>query len=124
MYSEQFEVFKENVEQDKLIRYIKKLNKDESIDGILVQMPLPKHINENTIQNAIDYTKDVDGLTDINMGKLVHGVDSLVACTPVIVLRTTDHKVTTGGEWLKEIYNDHVYLADNLDNAYDIAKVL
>ena len=75
-------VFDENVEQSKLIRYIKRLNKDDSIDGILVQMPLPKHLDSSLIQNTIDSYKDVDGLTFINAGRLVQGMPSLVPCTP------------------------------------------
>ena len=73
----------ENVSMDDVLNIIYALNKDESISGILVQMPLPKHLDEKVIQNAIDYKKDVDGLTDINMGKLAHNVDSLVPCTPM-----------------------------------------
>lgn len=83
-------VFKEDVEQDKLIRYIKKLNKDESIDGILVQMPLPKHLDSSVIQNTIDSYKDVDGLTFINAGRLVQGMPSLVPCTPKGIIDLLD----------------------------------
>lgn len=87
-------VFKEDVEQDKLIRYIKKLNKDESIDGILVQMPLPKHLDSSVIQNTIDSYKDVDGLTFINAGRLVQGMPSLVPCTPKGIIDLLDeHKI-------------------------------
>lgn len=91
-------VFKENVEQDKLIRYIKKLNKDESIDGILVQMPLPKHLDSSVIQNTIDSYKDVDGLTFINAGRLVQGMPSLVPCTPKGIIDLLDeHKIKLEG---------------------------
>ena len=62
------------------------LNKDESIDGILVQMPLPKHLDSSVIQNTIDSYKDVDGLTDINAGRLLHNKDSLVACTSLGII--------------------------------------
>lgn len=91
-------VFKEDVEQDKLIRYIKKLNKDESIDGILVQMPLPKHLDSSVIQNTIDSYKDVDGLTFINAGRLVQGMPSLVPCTPKGILDLLDeHRIKLEG---------------------------
>lgn len=91
-------VFKEDVEQDKLIRYIKKLNKDESIDGILVQMPLPKHLDSSVIQNTIDSYKDIDGLTFINAGRLVQGMPSLVPCTPKGVIDLLDeHKIKLEG---------------------------
>lgn len=83
-------IFKEDIEQDKLIRYIKKLNKDETIDGILVQMPLPKHLDSSLIQNTIDSYKDVDGLTFINAGRLVQGMPSLVPCTPKGIIDLLD----------------------------------
>lgn len=91
-------VFKEDVEQEKIIRYIKKLNKDESIDGILVQMPLPKHLDSSVIQNTIDSYKDVDGLTFINAGRLVQGMPSLVPCTPKGIIDLLDeHKIKLEG---------------------------
>ena len=68
-------------EKDLLIE-INNLNNDDLVDGILVQMPIPKHLNSKIIQNAISPYKDVDGLTDINMGKLVHNDDCLIPCTP------------------------------------------
>ena len=83
-------VFDENVEQDKLLRYIKKLNKDDSIDGILVQMPLPDHLDSSLIQNTVDSYKDVDGLTFINAGRLVQGMPSLVPCTPKGIIDLLD----------------------------------
>ncbi len=72
----------ENVKQEKVLKEIDKLNKDDNIDGILVQMPIPKHLDAQIIQNRINYLKDVDGLTDINAGNLVHKKDGLVPCTP------------------------------------------
>ena len=52
-----------------------------------------------------------------------HGtILSLAAGTPVIIIKTTDHKVTTGAEWFKGVYDDYVYVADSLDEAYEIAK--
>lgn len=91
-------VFDENVEQSKLIRYIKRLNKDDSIDGILVQMPLPKHLDSSLIQNTIDSYKDVDGLTFINAGRLVQGMPSLVPCTPKGIVDLLDeHKIKIEG---------------------------
>lgn len=76
----------ENVEENYVLSIINKLNNDDSIDGILVQMPIPKQLNCKRIQNAINPLKDVDGLTDINMGKLAHEIDSLVPCTPIGIL--------------------------------------
>lgn len=71
----------ESISEKELIEIIKNYNNDSNVDGILVQMPLPKHIDENVIQNTVDSIKDVDGLTDINAGRLLHNKDSLVACT-------------------------------------------
>ncbi len=91
-------VFEEDVDQDKLVRYIKKLNKDDSIDGILVQMPLPQHLDSSLIQNTIDSYKDVDGLTFINAGRLVQGMPSLVPCTPKGIMDLLDeYKVKIEG---------------------------
>lgn len=74
--------FPEDVTEKDLLIEINNLNNDDLVDGILVQMPIPKHLNAKVVQNAISPYKDVDGLTDINMGKLVHGEDTLVPCTP------------------------------------------
>lgn len=60
----------ENIEQENLIKLIEKLNKDEQVSGILVQSPLPRHININEAFNAINYLKDVDGFTPYSVGKL------------------------------------------------------
>ena len=70
------------VEEQKVLEIIDNLNRDDKVDGIIVQMPIPSHLDANRIQNAVSHEKDVDGLTDINMGQLVHNKDSLVACTP------------------------------------------
>lgn len=71
-----------NITTLELVDVINKYNMDNLVFGILVQMPLPKHIDVNVVQNAISYKKDVDGLTDINMGSLVHNKKCLVPCTP------------------------------------------
>ena len=63
--------FEETVNNEEVINYIIELNNDDSIDGIIVQMPLPSHLDPSLIQNAIDPMKDVDGLTNINGGKLI-----------------------------------------------------
>lgn len=78
--------FDANVSQVEVLDLIDKLNLDNDIDGILVQMPLPKHLDSNIIQNRIDPNKDVDGLTDLNAGRLVHNKDCLIPCTPLGIL--------------------------------------
>lgn len=71
-----------DVSQKEVIDEIEKANKDKSINAILVQLPLPDHINEKDVIAAIDPMKDVDGLTSANQGKLFMGQNGLVPCTP------------------------------------------
>lgn len=68
-------------EQD-LLTEVHRLNNDPSIDGFIVQLPLPEHISESTILSAIDYRKDIDGLTPANVGRTVQGLPSIVSATP------------------------------------------
>jgi len=72
-----------NTAQIELIALVQKLNADPAIDGILVQLPLPKHINELAVVSAIDPDKDVDGLHVVNAGRLASGLPGLVSCTPL-----------------------------------------
>lgn len=72
--------------ESELIKLINKFNCDSAINGILVQMPLPKHINEYKIINAIDYKKDVDGFHPQNVGRLTIGIDCFYPCTPFGVI--------------------------------------
>ncbi|MBQ1812636.1 MAG: bifunctional 5,10-methylenetetrahydrofolate dehydrogenase/5,10-methenyltetrahydrofolate cyclohydrolase [Bacilli bacterium] len=74
--------FPEDVQEDLILATIDRLNDDMSIDGIIVQLPLPEHLNKEKIQNRVCHKKDVDGLTDINAGLLMHNKDCLVPCTP------------------------------------------
>ena len=83
--------FSSNVTQDEVIKEIESLNNDDGIDGIIVQMPLPKHLNEAEIQNTIDPLKDVDGLTYVNTGRLVQNVPGLVPCTPKGIIDILDN---------------------------------
>lgn len=78
--------FDSDVEEKTILRLIDVLNINSGIDGILVQMPLPEHLDSNIIQNRIDFKKDVDGLTDINAGKLIHNKDCLIPCTPLGII--------------------------------------
>ena len=77
-----------DVSEAALLELIENLNEDESIDGILVQLPLPKHIDTNKILEKISPQKDVDGFSAINVGKLTSGLaDGFVPCTPLGVMR-------------------------------------
>jgi methylenetetrahydrofolate dehydrogenase (NADP+)/methenyltetrahydrofolate cyclohydrolase len=69
--------------QADLIALVHRLNADDSVDGILVQLPLPKHLDEQAVVDAIDPDKDVDGLTPISTGRLALGLPGLVPCTPL-----------------------------------------
>jgi methylenetetrahydrofolate dehydrogenase (NADP+)/methenyltetrahydrofolate cyclohydrolase len=71
-----------SITTDQLLAEVRKLNEDNSIDGILVQLPLPKHVNKHTILEGVDPRKDVDGFHSANVGSLVLGHETLVACTP------------------------------------------
>lgn len=68
--------------QDELLRLVGELAADPTVDGILVQLPLPKHIDEKTVLDAVPFEKDVDGFHPMNVGLLVSGRPALVACTP------------------------------------------
>jgi len=70
------------ITEEELLKLIAELNNNQEVDGILVQLPLPKHIKEEKIINAISHDKDVDGFHPLNTGKLFTGGDSLVSCTP------------------------------------------
>ena len=72
----------ETVTEQELLAEVQRLNNDASVDGFIVQLPLPPHINETTVLSAIDYRKDVDGLTPENVGRTVQGLPSLVSATP------------------------------------------
>ena len=76
----------ENTTQAELLALINVLNLDDSIHGILVQLPLPKHIDTNTVLATINPAKDVDGFHAVNVGKLVSGLDGFVPCTPLGVM--------------------------------------
>lgn len=73
--------FSEDVEEEKIIEKIKELNSKEEVHGILVQLPLPKQINNNRVFNTLSPQKDVDGLTPLNLGKTLRGEKHLVPCS-------------------------------------------
>jgi methylenetetrahydrofolate dehydrogenase (NADP+)/methenyltetrahydrofolate cyclohydrolase len=77
--------------EDELLELIASLNDDESVDGILVQLPLPDQIDQDAVVAAIDPAKDVDGLTPVNAGRLAQGRSGLVPCTPRGVIELIGH---------------------------------
>ncbi len=72
----------EDIKEDELISIIKDLNEDKEVDGIILQLPLPKNLNENKIINTISPSKDIDCLTFVNQGKLYNGEKVFLPCTP------------------------------------------
>ena len=76
----------EDTTTDKILEIIDRLNKDDNVNGVMVQMPLPKQIDTDIIQNAVIPIKDVDGLSDMNAGLLFHNKDALYSCTPYVVM--------------------------------------
>ncbi|MBN2236317.1 MAG: bifunctional methylenetetrahydrofolate dehydrogenase/methenyltetrahydrofolate cyclohydrolase FolD [Bacteroidales bacterium] len=85
--------------EQELLDLVHFLNKDEEVDGFIVQLPLPKHINVERIINAIDYRKDVDGFHPMNVGKMVLGEPAMISATPqgILYLLKT-YKIQTKGK--------------------------
>ena len=77
----------DSISQDEIIATIEMMNNNPRIDGILVQLPLPKHVDTDKILEVIDPKKDVDGFHAYNVGRLVTGLDGFVACTPLGVMK-------------------------------------
>jgi len=89
----------DSVSESRLLSVIDDLNRDMDVDGILVQLPLPKHISDERIILAIDPTKDVDGFHPVNVGKLVLGKPSFISATPHgIMLLLEYYKINTAGK--------------------------
>lgn len=90
--------FEENVSQDELLKCVRELNDNEDIDGFIVQLPLPSHIDEQTIIETIDYKKDVDGFNPINVGRMSIGLPCFISATPlgIITLLQRYNIATTG----------------------------
>ena len=78
--------FEEDVTEEELLQCVDKFNKDESVDGFIVQLPLPKHIDEQKVIEAIDYRKDVDGFNPINVGRMSIGLPCFISATPLGII--------------------------------------
>jgi len=79
--------FPENIKEEKLIALIKQLNNDKKIHGIIIQLPLPKHMDEKKILSLVSPEKDVDGLNPINVGNLLIGNEYIAPCTPKGIIK-------------------------------------
>ena len=78
--------FEDDITEGQLLAEVDKLNNDESVDGFIVQLPLPKHISEQKVIEAIDYKKDVDGFHPINVGRMAIGLPCYISATPKGIL--------------------------------------
>lgn len=90
LHSEKYELPAQTTTEE-LLALVERLNQRQDIDGILVQLPLPKQIETRRILEAVDPSKDVDGFHAINVGRLVRGEESLVPCTPAGIVELLDH---------------------------------
>ncbi|HUS02099.1 MAG TPA: tetrahydrofolate dehydrogenase/cyclohydrolase catalytic domain-containing protein [Chitinophagaceae bacterium] len=89
----------ETISEDELLEVIHKLNYDNDVDGILVQLPLPKNISEEKVINLIDPAKDVDGFHPVSVGKMVLGSETFISATPYGILLLLQHyKIETKGK--------------------------
>ena len=91
--------FEDNVSEAVLLAEVKRLNQDEDIDGFIVQLPLPRHISEQKVIEAIDYRKDVDGFHPINVGRMSIGLPCYISATPNGILELLKrYKIKTAGK--------------------------
>lgn len=84
-------LYYDDISEEDLISKIKELNDDKTVDGILIQLPLPLHINKDHIFNILNPQKDVDGFTPLNVGKLYLGQDTFVPCTPKGIIKILEY---------------------------------
>ena len=91
--------YEDDITEAELLECIDKLNKDEDVDGFIVQLPLPKHIDEHKIIEAIDYRKDVDGFHPVNVGRMAIGLPCFISATPLgIITLLKRYNIETSGK--------------------------
>lgn len=91
--------FEEDVTEEELLSCVDKLNRDKDVDGFIVQLPLPKHIDEQKVTMAIDYRKDVDGFHPVNVGRMAIGLPCFISATPLGILTLLQHyHIETSGK--------------------------
>ena len=89
--------YPKDVSESEVLKKIKELNENNDVSGILVQLPLPSHINKEKIINAINHLKDVDGFNPINVGNLASGYRAIIPCTPLgclLLIKTVENNLT------------------------------
>ncbi|MDF2517383.1 MAG: bifunctional 5,10-methylene-tetrahydrofolate dehydrogenase/5,10-methylene-tetrahydrofolate [Sphingobacterium sp.] len=91
--------YDETITEEELIAKVQEINKDDSIDGLIVQLPLPKHIDPDKITEAIDYRKDVDGFHPVNLGRMQRNLPCFIPATPYGIMLMLDYyKIDTAGK--------------------------
>ncbi|WP_343703374.1 bifunctional methylenetetrahydrofolate dehydrogenase/methenyltetrahydrofolate cyclohydrolase FolD [Chitinophaga sp.] len=101
--------FEDTIPEKHLLDHIAMLNENPDIDGILVQLPLPKHINEELVINTIDPSKDVDGFHPMNVGKMVSGLPAFIPATPYGIMLMLEHyNIDTKGKHAVVIGRSHI----------------
>lgn len=91
--------YDESITEEELIAKVKEINKDDTIDGLIVQLPLPKHINPDKVTEAIDYRKDVDGFHPVNLGRMQRNLPCFIPATPYGIMLMLDYyKIDTAGK--------------------------
>lgn len=83
--------YEDDITEEELLACVDKLNKDDDVDGFIVQLPLPKHIDEQKITEAIDWRKDVDGFHPVNVGRMSIGLDCFISATPLGIVTLLKH---------------------------------
>ena len=97
--------FEDDVTEERLIEEVEKLNQDADVDGFIVQLPLPKHISEQKIIEAIDYHKDVDGFHPVNVGRANLGLPAFLSATPAGILELIKrYNIETAGKHEHRIF--------------------
>lgn len=91
--------YEDDITEEELLACVDKLNKDDDVDGFIVQLPLPKHIDEQKITEAIDWRKDVDGFHPVNVGRMSIGLDCFISATPLGIVTLLKHyNIETSGK--------------------------
>ena len=91
--------YEEDVTEEELLQCVDTLNRDDDVDGFIVQLPLPKHIDEQKVTMAIDYRKDVDGFHPVNVGRMALGMPCFISATPLGILTLLQHyNIETSGK--------------------------
>lgn len=91
--------YDENVSEDEVLAKVREINEDEGVDGLIVQLPLPAHINPEKVTETIDYTKDVDGFHPVNLGRMMRNLPCFIPATPYGIMLMLEHyQIDTAGK--------------------------